>query len=233
MRAERRVAEAALEAARAHERAKQGGAGARLDAQIESLGDGSEAEAARDDAERRAEQANAAMAESEQLRAPRRRRHGPRPPSVATRARKPAGIGARGAVARRSPSMTRWPARWSRAAARRSPRLRPSPATSARWPRRWARIPTPRSAATAPRRWEGSEGAASDPALAARPRMPRRSCSRSCASLGRRLRQVGVVDDDQGEVLAVGQRLVTRDGRAAPLGRLCRDLERRRPRPSG
>ena len=36
----------------------------------------------------------------------------------------------------------------------------------------------------------------------------------------RRLRQIGVADEDKGQQLAVGQRLVTRDGNSAALGRL-------------
>jgi chromosome segregation protein len=63
-----------------------------------------------------------------------------------------------------------------------------------------------------PRRWQGSEAQAGDPALP-----PDVQCLadhvNAPAELIRRLRQVGVADDDQGQRLAVGQRLVTRDGR--------------------
>jgi len=62
-----------------------------------------------------------------------------------------------------------------------------------------------------PRRWEGSEPRGADPALppgvdslAAHVDAP--------PELERRLRQVAVVDEDHGEQLEVGQRLVTRDG---------------------
>jgi chromosome segregation protein len=64
----------------------------------------------------------------------------------------------------------------------------------------------------APRRWAGAEPRADDPALPA-------GCAaladhvRSPAALARRLAQVAVADEDKGEMLAVGQRLVTRDGR--------------------
>ena len=62
-----------------------------------------------------------------------------------------------------------------------------------------------------PRRWQGSEALPSDPALP-----PARDCLADHASapaeLLRRLRQVAVVDEDGGQPLAVGQRLVTRDG---------------------
>ena len=62
-----------------------------------------------------------------------------------------------------------------------------------------------------PRRWQGSERQNSDPAL------PPGLVSllnhvEAPAALHRRLSQVGVVESDGGQPLAVGQRLVTRDG---------------------
>jgi chromosome segregation protein len=63
-----------------------------------------------------------------------------------------------------------------------------------------------------PRRWQGSEAQAGDPALP-----PGVQCLadhvNAPAELMRRLRQVGVADADEGQWLTVGQRLVTRDGR--------------------
>src|SRR5439155_20189010 len=62
------------------------------------------------------------------------------------------------------------------------------------------------------RRWQGSEIEPSDPALPS-------GCdcladhATAPAELMRRLRQVAVADQDDGQRLAVGQRLVTRDGR--------------------
>ncbi|WP_037499434.1 chromosome segregation protein SMC [Sphingomonas jaspsi] len=62
-----------------------------------------------------------------------------------------------------------------------------------------------------PRRWEGSEAQAGDPPLAS-------GLDRlidhveAPAALRRRLSQVGVADSDSGQPLAVGQRIVTRDG---------------------
>ena len=62
------------------------------------------------------------------------------------------------------------------------------------------------------RRWQGSDPAADDPALPAG-----LGCLadhvRAPVELTRRLRQVGVAEADNGQQLAVGQRLVTRDGR--------------------
>ncbi|MFL6856417.1 MAG: chromosome segregation SMC family protein, partial [Allosphingosinicella sp.] len=64
----------------------------------------------------------------------------------------------------------------------------------------------------APRRWAGADTAASDPAL---PAGTERLADhiQAPAALARRLAQVAVVEADDGLTLAVGQRLVTRDGR--------------------
>jgi chromosome segregation protein len=66
--------------------------------------------------------------------------------------------------------------------------------------------------ATGARRWEGSEPLDGDPPLPAGVE-PLSSRVSAPAALVRRLRQVGVADEDVGQPLAVGQRLVTRDGR--------------------
>ena len=61
------------------------------------------------------------------------------------------------------------------------------------------------------RRWQGSEPQAGDPPLAAG--LERLlDHAEAPKALHRRLAQVGVTDDDVGQPLAVGQRLVTRDG---------------------
>ncbi len=63
-----------------------------------------------------------------------------------------------------------------------------------------------------PRAWRGAPPAAGDPALPAGIK-PLAAHVEAPAALARRLAQVGVVDKDDGKiVLAVGQRLVTRDG---------------------
>ena len=62
------------------------------------------------------------------------------------------------------------------------------------------------------RRWEGSGVAAGDPPLPAGLE-PIIELVDAPAELHRRLRQVGVAEEDVGQVLAVGQRLVTRAGR--------------------
>ena len=64
-----------------------------------------------------------------------------------------------------------------------------------------------------PRAWTGAEALAGDPALPAGC-TPLAKHVKAPAALARRLAQVGVVDGDDGSLpLAVGQRVVTRDGR--------------------
>lgn len=70
------------------------------------------------------------------------------------------------------------------------------------------------------RRWAGAAALESDPALPA-------GCVALAdhvsapAELARRLAQVAVADTDEGQALAVGQRLVTKDGQLRRWGRLC------------
>ena len=63
-----------------------------------------------------------------------------------------------------------------------------------------------------PRRWVGSEPSADDPPLPSGVE-PLLGHVDAPVALHRRLAQIGVVDEDGGEILAVGQRLVTRDGK--------------------
>ncbi len=62
-----------------------------------------------------------------------------------------------------------------------------------------------------PRRWQGSERQSGDPALPPG-LVPLLDHVEAPAALHRRLSQVGVAESDGGQPLAVGQRLVTRDG---------------------
>jgi chromosome segregation protein len=66
------------------------------------------------------------------------------------------------------------------------------------------------AASTATRKWVGAAVLPGDPALSGEPLSAYVSAP---PELGRRLAQVAVVDDDTGQTLLVGQRLVTRDGR--------------------
>jgi len=67
------------------------------------------------------------------------------------------------------------------------------------------------SAATAPRRWTGAGILPGDPVLVAGP--PLSNFVNSPPELARRLSQIAVVDEDNEAMLAVGQRLVTRQGK--------------------
>jgi len=66
------------------------------------------------------------------------------------------------------------------------------------------------SASSSARRWAGA-GATGDPKLVAGPALANHVSAPP--ELARRLAQIGVVDVDDGQPLAVGQRIVTRDGR--------------------
>jgi chromosome segregation protein len=63
-----------------------------------------------------------------------------------------------------------------------------------------------------PRRWAGAALDAKDPPLPSGC-VPLADHVQAPAALARRLAQIGVVDEDKGEALAAGQRIVTRDGR--------------------
>ena len=159
MRAERRVAEAALEAARSqHARTEQ--ESARLAEQLKALGDGSEQTLAQSEAEAKAQAAARALADAEARRVDAERE---RASAAEQRIRRKARWHRRGP---RCPhpnrNMTPWRARSSMAAARRSPASRPSRALNTRWRRPWARTPTRPSAAI---RRAGGPGAGRSPAI--------------------------------------------------------------------
>ncbi|MCB2015069.1 MAG: chromosome segregation protein SMC [Sphingobium sp.] len=63
----------------------------------------------------------------------------------------------------------------------------------------------------AARHWAGAQATASDPTLPAGA-TPLSDHISAPAALARRLSQIGVVESDEGQALAVGQRLVTKDG---------------------
>ncbi|HET7709796.1 MAG TPA: AAA family ATPase [Sphingomicrobium sp.] len=210
MRAERRVAEAALEAARAQV-ARTTAESARLSEQLAALGGGEDHAAARVDASRRAEAAAAALAgaeqrllEAEQGRAAAAEQRDTAESALASaratlaaakserdalsRAVNQAGVGAAIAQLAAKPGFERALA---------------------------AALGDDLDAAVGgegPRRWEGSAPSPADPPL---PAGVDRLADHVDAppELARRLAQVGVVDEDGGQSLAVGQRLVTIDGR--------------------
>ena len=208
MRAERRVAEAALEAARAQvdrtEQEKQ-----RLAAQLEALGSGSSEQAARGEALKRAEAGRAARATSEQtLEAAEQER------SSAAERRDLAESGL--AAARAALSAARAEAQaLERALQHGGGSAIESLSADAGYERALAAALGEDVDASiggdGPRRWSGSEAQDEDPALPLGVE-PLTDHVRAPDELVRRLKQIGVVDEDEGQKLAVGQRLVTRDG---------------------
>jgi chromosome segregation protein len=210
MRAERRVAEAALDAARAQlGRTEQ--ERARLTDQLAALGDGSDQARARAEAEAKAKEAAEALAgaearrvEAEQGRAAAAERRDAAESELASaRAAHSAAKSEHDALARALEH--------GGGAAIASLKAEPGYERALA-----AALGEDADAAVgnsdSPRRWQGSDALASDPKLPA-------GCdcladhASAPAELLRRLKQVAVADEDSGQPLAVGQRLVTRGGR--------------------
>ena len=209
MRAERRVAEAALGAARAQaDRAEADMT--RLAGQMQALGDGAEHGAAREEAERVVAAAEVKLAQSEValVAAEEGRSRAAEDRDVhesglaAARAALAAASSERDALAKAlaqsggaALAEVRAEAGYERALA--------------------AALGDDLEAAIggdSPRRWTGSQGQATDPPLAAGLESMAGHAS-TPPELARRMAQVGVADEDVGQELAIGQRLVTRDGR--------------------
>ncbi len=209
MRAERRVAEAALEAARA-QLARTEQEHARLAEQLASTGDGSEQVQAGADAEAKAATAAQALGEAEARRVT-------------------ADEGRAAAAEQRDSAETRLAAARAALSAARSEHdalgaalehgggsAIASLAAEPGYERALAAaLGEDADAAVgesdSPRRWKGSEPQANDPPLPAGAECLADHV-RAPAELIRRLRQIAVADKDDGQALAVGQRLVTRDG---------------------
>ena len=209
MRAERRVAEAALDAANAQlsriEQERQ-----KLSDQLASLGDGSEHVRARDEAETKAKAATDALA-----RAEARRVEAEEGRSNAAERRDSAESGLAAARAGLSAARSE-----HEALARALDQGGGAAIASLKAERGYERalaaaLGEDAEAAIggdAQRRWEGSDALPGDPKLAA---------GMECLAdhvaappeLVRRLKQVAVADEDRGQALAVGQRLVTKAGR--------------------
>jgi chromosome segregation protein len=209
MRAERRVAEAALEAARAQlgrtEQERQN-----LADQLQTLGDGSEQVRARKDAEAKAKAANEALAAAEA-----RRIEAEQGRSSAAEARDAAESHLASARAALSAAKSEHDA-LARALEHGGGAAIASLKAEAGYERALAAALGEDADAAiggeGARRWQGSESLPNDPALPAGSECIADHAS-APAQLLRRLKQVAVVDEDTGQPLAVGQRLVTRDGR--------------------
>ena len=209
MRAERRVAEAALEAARMQlERTEQ--ERKKLGEQLGLLGDGSEQSAARGQAERRAAAAGQALEKAEA-----RRVEAEQGRSGAADRRDTAESQLASARAALSAAKSEHDA-LARALEHGGGAVIASLKAESGYERALAAaLGEDVDAAIggdSPRRWQGSDVSAGDPTLSAGLQCLADHVS-APPELKRRLRQIGVADEDTGQALAVGQRLVTRDGR--------------------
>ena len=208
MRAERRVAEAALESAKAQSvRVQQ--ERQKLAQQLEALGGGVDHEAARDEAQAKAEAASRQLAEAEAQRA------------TAEEARA-------GAAEQRDAAESRLAAARATFSAAKSEHealaralehgaggviasLRAQPGYERALAAALGEDADAAVGAEGGRRWQGSEPQDGDPALPAGTECLADHVS-APTELLRRLRQIAVADEDTGQRLAVGQRLVTREG---------------------
>jgi chromosome segregation protein len=209
MRAERRVGEAALEAAQA-QRARTEQEAAKLADQRQALGDGSDHVAASRDAAARAEAAASALAAAETRRveaddarsAAADRRDAAETRLAAVRAAVSAAKAEHDALARALES----------GSGGLLASLKPDPGYERALAAALGDDGDAAVGGEGPRRWQGSEVAPGDPSLPAGTECLADHVE-APTELIRRLRQVAVVDEDRGQELAIGQRLVTRDGR--------------------
>ncbi|MFL6721247.1 MAG: chromosome segregation SMC family protein [Sphingomonas sp.] len=209
MRAERRVAEAAFEAARAQlgrtEQERQ-----KLADQLGALGDGSEQVRARDEAEARAKAAGEALSEAEARRLEAEQgRAAAAEGRDAAESRLASARAALSAARSEHDALARALEHGGGAAIAS---LKAAPGYERALAAALGEDADAAIGGDAPRRWQGSDPLPADPALPA---------GTDCLAdhvtappqLLRRLRQVAFADEDRGQALAVGQRLVTRDGR--------------------
>jgi chromosome segregation protein len=209
MRAERRVAEAALEAARAQlartELERQ-----RLAEQLEALGDGSVQVAARDEAEAKAKAATQALSEAEACRVEAEQgRSAVAEHRDAAESQLASGRAARSAAKSEHEALARALEHGGGAAIAN---LKAEPGYEHALAAALGEDADAAIGGIGPRRWQGCAVSPEDPKLPAGT-----ECLADHATapkeLLRRLRQVAIVDEDVGQELAVGQRMVTRDGR--------------------
>ncbi|MDQ3482791.1 MAG: AAA family ATPase, partial [Pseudomonadota bacterium] len=209
MRAERRVGEAALESARAHA-ARVGGERDKLKQQLHDLSDGSDNQRARDEALARARTAEKSRLDSELRLAEAEDGR-----SAAADLRDSAEselAKARAALSAARAEHDAMARALQQGGGSAVAKLRAEPGYEQALAAALGDDADAGIGSEGPRRWQGSEPATGDPRLA-----QGLECLadhvEAPAELGRRLRQVGVADEDRGQPLEVGQRLVTRDGR--------------------
>ena len=208
MRAERRVAEAALDAATA-QAARAAGERERVAAQLGAVGDGAGERATIAQAERDRMAAGAALTEAEASMAAAEQ--GRAEAAAARDAGESALAGARAGLSAATAERSALARALEHGGGAALAELRAAPG----YERALAAALGEDIAAVigdeGTRRWQGSAVEASDPALA-EGLEPLADHVETPPALRRRLAQVGVADADIGQVLAVGQRLVTRDG---------------------
>ena len=209
MRAERRVANAALEAARAqlvrtkNERQK-------LFDQLRALGDGSEQARARDEAEHKARSAGEALGHAEIRRVEAEQgRTSAAQERDETESRLASARAALSAATSEHDALERALEHGGGAAIAS---LKAEPGYERALAAALGEDADAAIGDQGPRRWQGSEIRGGDPALPLGT-MCLGDHANAPAQLRRRLRQVAVAKEDQGQPLAVGQRLVTYDGR--------------------
>ena len=209
MRAERRVAEAALEAARAQlgrtEQERQ-----KLADQLAALGDGSEQIHAREEAEAKAKTAGEALGAAEGRRV--EAEQGRASAAEARDAAESELASARAALSAAKSEHDALARALEHGSGAAIASLKAEPGYERALAAALGEDADAAIGGDGPRRWQGSDVLPNDPPLPAGT-----ECLADHASaprqLLRRLHQVAVVDEDTGQPLCVGQRLVTRDGR--------------------
>ncbi len=209
MRAERRVADAALDGARS-QLARTEQETARLAEQLGKLGDGADHHSEREAADSKAQAAAAALAEAEAQRVSADEAR-----TVASDRRDVAEstlATARAAVSAARSEHDALARALDHGGGAAIANLKAEPGFECALAAALGEDAEAALGGGSPRRWEGSDALPDDPGLP-----DGTDCLadhvRAPAELARRLRQVAVVDKDQGQTLAVGQRLVTRGGR--------------------
>ena len=209
MRAERRVAEAALEAARAQLARTEQETG-RLAEQLKALGDGSDQKLAQGEAEARAQAVARVLAEAEARRIDAE--HG-RATAAEQRDSAESGLAStRAALSSAKSEHDALAHALEHGGGAAIASLKAEPGFERALAAALGEDADAAISGESSRRWGGSEPQAGDPPLPAGV-----ACLADHVAapreLARRLRQIAVVDEDGGQPLAVGQRLVTRDGR--------------------
>ncbi|NUR45647.1 MAG: AAA family ATPase, partial [Sphingomonas sp.] len=209
MRAERRVAEAALEAAKA-QLARTAQEQHKLLEQLQALGDGSEQRRAAEEAEAKAAGASETLAAAEARRVEAEAgRAAAAEERDAAESRLASSRAALSAAKSEHDALARALEHGGGAAIAS---LKAEPGYERALAAALGEDADAAIGGDGPRRWQGSDVASGDPALPAGTQCLA-DHAQAPKELLRRLKQVAVADEDSGQPLAVGQRLVTRDGR--------------------